>query len=222
MPNMFSFDFGSLAARVSNVLFLGAHCDDIEIGCGATVLRLLEVNPRIEVTWVVFSADGVRASEARESAEAFLAQAETSHILIESFRERYFPYVAADIKEDFERSRSQHRSRHRVHPLRPRTCTRTIGCCRELAWHTFRDSLLLEYEIPKLEGDLGQPNFFVHLDKRLCEEKVGYLAKFFPSQRDKHWFSDDTFWSLMRIRGLESKAPSGHAEAFHCRKLVSG
>ena len=92
----------------------------------------------------------------------------------------------------------------------------------ELARHTFRNSLLLEYEIPKFEGDLGQPNFFVHVDARLCEQKIGYLTKFFPSQHDKHWFTEDTFWSLMRIRGIESKAPSGHAEAFHCRKLVAG
>ena len=92
----------------------------------------------------------------------------------------------------------------------------------ELARHTFRNSLILEYEIPKFEGDLGQPNFFVHTDERLCEQKIGYVTKFFPSQRDKHWFTEDTFWSLMRIRGIESKSPSGHAEAFHCRKLVVG
>ena len=218
---MYSLDFTSLAARTSSVLLLGAHCDDIEIGCGATVLRLLEANPQIEVTWVVLSSDAERAMEAKASADAFLASAERCEVRVEGFRERYFPFVGAEIKEYFDDLGRRldpgivftHRAEdmHQDHRL----------LC-ELARHTFRNSLLLEYEIPKFEGDLGQPNFFVQVDERLCEEKVRYLTKFFPSQRDKHWFTEDTFWSLMRIRGLESKAPSGHAEAFHCRKLVAG
>lgn len=218
---MFTLDFDSLAARTSSVLLLGAHCDDIEIGCGATVLRLLEANPQVEVTWVVFSSDAARAMEAKESADAFLASAERCDVRVESFRERYFPFVGAEIKEYFDGLGREldpgivftHRAEdmHQDHRL---VC--------ELARHTFRNSLLLEYEIPKFEGDLGQPNFFVHTDQRRCEQKIGYVTKFFPSQRDKHWFTEDTFWSLMRIRGIESKAPSGHAEAFHCRKLVTG
>ena len=217
---MFSLDFDSIAARTSSVLLLGAHCDDIEIGCGATVLRLLEANPQLEVTWVVLSSDPARAVEAKESAHAFLASAERPEVRIESFRERYFPFVGAEIKEYFDGLGREldpgivftHRAEdmHQDHRL---VC--------ELTRHTFRNSLLLEYEIPKFEGDLGQPNLFVHADQRRCEQKIGYVTKFFPSQREKHWFTEDTFWSLMRIRGLESKAPSGHAEAFHCRKLVT-
>jgi LmbE family N-acetylglucosaminyl deacetylase len=218
---MFSLDFSGLATRASHVLFLGAHCDDIEIGCGATALQLVEANPRIEVTWAVLSADDGRASEAKESAEAFLAEAGTANIRIEGFRERYFPYVAAEIKEYFD-DLGRTIAPEIVFTHRAEDMHQDHRLLCELARHTFRDSLLFEYEIPKLEGDLGQPNFFVHLDKRMCDQKVDYLAKFFPSQRDKHWFSDDTFWSLMRIRGVESKAPSGHAEAFHCRKLVAG
>jgi len=218
---MFSLDFDSLAARTSSVLLLGAHCDDIEIGCGATVLRLLEVNPQVDLTWVVLSSDAARAVEAKESAAAFLASAEHADVRVERFRERYFPFVGTELKEYFDALGHEldpgivfaHRAEdmHQDHRL---VC--------ELARHTFRNSLILEYEIPKFEGDLGQPNFFVHADEGLCEQKIGYVTKFFPSQRDKHWFTEDTFWSLMRIRGIESKSPSGHAEAFHCRKLVVG
>jgi LmbE family N-acetylglucosaminyl deacetylase len=218
---MFTLDLAAIAARGSNVLLLGAHCDDIEIGCGGTVLHLLDTNPALDVTWVVASSDDERAQEAQESARAFLDAAETSTVRIERFRERYFPYAGAELKEYFDelgRSLSPdivftHRAAdmHQDHKL----------LC-ELAWHTFRDSLILEYEIPKFEGDLGQPNVFVHLDERVCAQKVDYLSKYFASQRDKHWFADETFWSLLRIRGVESKAPSGYAEAFHCRKLVIG
>jgi LmbE family N-acetylglucosaminyl deacetylase len=218
---MFTLDFTGLAARTSSVLLLGAHCDDIEIGCGATVLRLLEANPQIEVTWVVLSSDAERAMEAKASADAFLASAERRDVRVESFRERYFPFVGAEIKEYFDDlGRTLDPGIVFTHRAEDMHQDHRLLC--ELARHTFRNSLLLEYEIPKFEGDLGQPNFFVQVDERLCEEKIRYLTKFFPSQRDKHWFSEDTFWSLMRIRGLESKAPSGHAEAFHCRKLVAG
>jgi LmbE family N-acetylglucosaminyl deacetylase len=218
---MFTLDIDGLASRTTSALFIGAHCDDIEIGCGGTVLRLLEANPHIDVTWVVLSSDETRAPEATDSAAAFLASAGRRTVHVERFRERYFPFDGAPIKEYFDALGSAvepdvvftHRAEdmHQDHRL----------MC-ELARHTFRKSIIFEYEIPKLEGDLGQPNFFVHLDRRLCQQKVDYLAKYFPSQRERHWFSDDTFWSLMRIRGLESRAPSGHAEAFHCRKLVAG
>jgi LmbE family N-acetylglucosaminyl deacetylase len=218
---MFRVDLTGIAGRAKHVLFLGAHCDDIEIGCGGTVLRLLELNPGIEVTWAVLSSDPARAVEARESAEAFLAAARTSTVRVEGFRERYFPFVAAEIKEWFD-ALGRTLAPDLVFTHRAEDMHQDHRLLCELARHTFRDSIQFEYEIPKLEGDLGQPNVFVHLDKSVCEQKVHYLSKFFASQRDKQWFSDDTFWSLMRIRGLESKAPSGHAEAFHCRKLVTG
>jgi LmbE family N-acetylglucosaminyl deacetylase len=218
---VFRVDLAGIAERASHVLFLGAHCDDIEIGCGGTVLRLLELNPQLEVTWAVLSSEPDRAVEARESAHAFLAGAEASTVLVEAFRERYFPFVATEIKEWFD-ALGRRIKPDLVFTHRAEDMHQDHRLLAELARHTFRDCIQFEYEIPKLEGDLGQPNVFVHLDQARCEQKVRYLSKFFPSQTDKHWFSDDTFWSLMRIRGLESKAPSGHAEAFHCRKLIAG
>ena len=186
------------------------------------MLRLLEVNPQVELTWVVLSSDAARARRKRRRAPPPSSlSAERGDVRVESFRERYFPFVGTEIKEQFDALGREldpeivftHRAEdmHQDHRL---VC--------ELTRHTFRNSLILEYEIPKYEGDLGQPNFFVHTDERLCERKIGYVTKFFPSQRDKPWFTEDTFWSLMRIRGIESKSPSGHAEAFHCRKLVVG
>jgi LmbE family N-acetylglucosaminyl deacetylase len=207
-------------APLTRVLAIGAHSDDLEIGCGGTMLALARANPGLTVDWVVLAAEGARADEALRSAEVLLSDAGACSVEVHDFRDGYLPHTAADVKDAFEDLKA------RVEPDLVLTHTRDdlhqdhrLVC--ELTRHTFRNSLLLEYEIPKFEGDLGQPNFFVHADQRLCEQKIGYVTKFFPSQRDKHWFTEDTFWSLMRIRGLESKAPSGHAEAFHCRKLVT-
>jgi LmbE family N-acetylglucosaminyl deacetylase len=201
------------------VLALGAHADDIEIGCGGTVLRLLAEHPDLEVDWVVLSGDGERAAEAAESAAAFLQGAAAARIAVERFRDGFFPYTGAEVKEYFEGLKSRvspdlvltHRleDRHQDHRL-----------VAELTWNTFRDHLILEYEIPKYEGDLGQPNLFVPLERAHCERKVELLRKHFPSQAGRDWFADQTFWSLLRLRGLESRAPSTFAEAFHARKLV--
>jgi LmbE family N-acetylglucosaminyl deacetylase len=218
---VFRLDIDGLARRSARVLFLGAHCDDIEIGCGGTALRLLEANPDLEVTWVVLSSTETRAREAHDSARALLGPTTLASIRIESFRERYFPFVGEQIKEYFD-ALGRKTAPDLVFTHRGADMHQDHRLLCELAWHTFRESLILEYEIPKFEGDLGQPNFFVHLDTLLCEQKVAHIAKHFGSQRDKHWFTDETFWSLMRIRGVESKAPSGYAEAFHCRKLVAG
>jgi LmbE family N-acetylglucosaminyl deacetylase len=201
------------------VLALGAHADDIEIGCGGTVLRLLAEHPNLTVDWVVLSGDGERAAEAAESAAAFLQGAAAARIAVERFRDGFFPYTGAEVKEYFEGLKSRvspdlvltHRldDRHQDHRL-----------VAELTWNTFRDHLILEYEIPKYEGDLGQPNLFVPLERAHCERKVELLLKHFFSQAGRDWFSDQTFWSLLRLRGLESRAPSTFAEAFHARKLV--
>ena len=201
------------------VLALGAHADDIEIGCGGTVLRLLAEHPDLEVDWVVLSGDGERAAEATESAAAFLQGAAAARIAVERFRDGFLPYTGAQVKEYFEGLKSRvspdlvltHRleDRHQDHRL-----------VAELTWNTFRDHLILEYEIPKYEGDLGQPNLFVPLERAHCERKVELLRKHFPSQAGRDWFADQTFWSLLRLRGLESRAPSTFAEAFHARKLL--
>ncbi len=202
-----------------HVLVLGAHADDIEIGCGGTLLRLVSEHPNLTVDWVVLSGDGERATEAAESAAAFLDGAGAARIAVERFRDGFFPYVGAEVKQFLEGLKSRvspdliltHRleDRHQDHRL-----------VAELTWNTFRDHLILEYEIPKYEGDLGQPNLFVPLERQHCERKVELLLKHFPSQSGRDWFADQTFWAMLRLRGLESRAPSTFAEAFHARKLV--
>ena len=200
------------------VLAIGAHSDDIEIGCGGTVLRLVEDGLAASVGWVVLSAAGERAEEARASAASFLKQAPEHEVVVRGFRDGFLPYEGYQVKEFFEELKRfdpdlvlTHRRAdvHQDHRL--------VG---ELTWNTFRNHLVLEYEIPKYEGDLGQPNLFVTLDRSRCERKIELLMEGFRSQRDRRWFTEDTFWSLLRLRGLESNSPSTYAEAFHARKLV--
>ena len=201
------------------LLAVGAHADDIEIGCGATILRLVAEHPGLSVDWLVLSGHGDRAGEAADSAAAFLAGAGATRVMVEGFRDGFFPYDGGAVKERFERLKAEvapdlvltHRleDRHQDHRL-----------VAELTWNTFRDHLILEYEIPKYEGDLGHPNLFVPLAAELCERKVQLLRKGFPSQAGRYWFTDDTFWAQLRLRGLESRSPSSYAEAFQARKLV--
>lgn len=208
-----------IAASISRILCLGAHCDDIEIGCGGTVMKLVDANPKLHVDWVVFSSNATRAAEATASARALLGPAGSSQVRIEGFRESYFPYSGAAIKEYFDDLGAT---------LAPDVVFTHSGAdlhqdhrlLSELAWNTFRDHLILEYEIPKYDGDLGRPNVFVHLDRAVSERKLDHLMEAFPSQREKHWYSRDTFLSTLRLRGIESGSPDGHAEAFYCRKLV--
>jgi LmbE family N-acetylglucosaminyl deacetylase len=201
------------------VLAVGAHADDIEIGCGGTILRLAGEYPGLAVDWVVLSGYGDRGTEAGDSAAAFLDGVGERRIRVERFRDGFFPYDGGAVKELFERLKAEvtpdvvftHclEDRHQDHRL-----------VAELTWNTFRDHLVLEYEIPKYEGDLGHPNLFVPLAGEVCERKVELLRKGFPSQAGRDWFTDDTFWALLRLRGLESRSPSRYAEAFHARKLV--
>jgi LmbE family N-acetylglucosaminyl deacetylase len=182
------------------------------------VLKLLEAQPGIHVDWVVFSSDEEREPEARAGADAFLGSADSS-IRIETFRQRFFPYVAAEVTDFFDELGASSRpdvvfthfgdDRHQDHRL-----------LSELAYNTFRDQLILEYEIPKWDGDLGRPSVYVQLKPEHVERKVESIWRVFESQRDKHWFSKETFLAIMRLRGIECKAPSGYAEAFYCRKLV--
>ncbi len=209
---------GNGLAAVSSILCLGAHSDDIEIGCGGTVLRLVAANPDLEVRWVVLSAEGQRADEARASAERFLEGCSKREVEVGSFRERYFPHVP-ELKEFFDALGARVRpdlilthhggDAHQDH--------RTVS---ELTWNTFRDHAILEYEIPKYDGDLGRPNAFVTLDRDTARRKVRSILEAFSSQATKDWFSEDTFLALLRLRGVESRSPSGYAEAFHARKLL--
>lgn len=210
---MLGFNFN----KVGSLLFLGAHSDDIEIGCGGTILKLAREHPELNVSWVVFSAEGNRRSEARSSAQAFLRGVTRCKMIVKQFKTSFFPMQARAIKEFFETLRRSlepdivfthyREDRHQDHRL-----------LSDLAWNTFRDHLILEYEVPKYDGDLGVPNVFVPLEEAICRRKVEHLAKFFPTQSDKHWFSEDTFLGLMRLRGVECS--SRYAEAFHCRKLI--
>lgn len=201
------------------VLCLGAHSDDIEIGCGGTILRLTEEFPDLHVYWVVLSANGERREEALASANAFLQSVKQKTILMENFRDTFFPYIGAEIKEFFRWLGKEvspdlilthyRQDLHQDHRL-----------VSDLTWNAFRNHFILEYEIPKYDGDIGNPNCFVHLSESICNQKIDFLFDNFPSQKDKSWFCRDVFLSLLRLRGVESNSPSKYAEAFYCRKMV--
>jgi LmbE family N-acetylglucosaminyl deacetylase len=202
-----------------SLLCLGAHADDIEIGCGGTVLRLLAQHPRVSVTWVVFSAAGRREAEARRSALRFTRGAAARQLRIEQFRDGFFPFEGAAVKEVFEDLKRAVRpdlvlthcrdDAHQDHRL-----------LSSLTWNTFRRHCILEYEVPKYDGDLGRPNVFVPLPAGIRRRKIRALMTGFPSQRRKRWFTEETFNGLMRLRGVESGAAEGYAEAFYGRKMV--
>jgi LmbE family N-acetylglucosaminyl deacetylase len=201
------------------VLCLGAHSDDIEIGCGGTILSLAEQYPGTLFHWVVFSATGIREVEARLAAELFVGSKALKGPLLKTFTDGFMPFLGSEVKgvfEDLKQSVSpdliftpNRKDAHQDH--------RVIG---ELTWNTFRDHLILEYEIPKYDGDLGQPSVFVPLEAEACQRKIQYIMETFKSQHSKCWFQENTFLSLLRLRGMECNAPSGYAEAFYCRKLV--
>jgi LmbE family N-acetylglucosaminyl deacetylase len=209
----------ALPDRPLKILCIGAHSDDIEIGCGGTVLRLLAERPDSTVDWIVLSSNAEREAEARSSAAEFLAEAGSSKVWVQTFQESFFPAHWVAIKLFFETVRRatepdlilchHPRDRHQDH--------RVVA---ELAWNTFRNHLIWEYEIPKYEGDLGQPNLFVPLSAAQAERKVQLLLKHFATQALRGWFRADTFHGLMSIRGVECAAPEGRAEAFHAPKLA--
>ena len=200
------------------VLCLGCHSDDIEIGCGGTILKLAEQYPGSAFHWVVFNAVGPREQEARRAAQLF-AGANLKGPLLKQFQDGFMPFVGAEVKAVFEELKGSvspdlilthnRKDAHQDHRL-----------IAELTWNTWRNHLVLEYEIPKYDGDLGQPGFYVPLSEEMYKKKVDYLMEVFATQRSKRWFERETFLSLMRLRGMECNAPSGYAEAFYCRKLV--
>lgn len=207
------------AADPLTVLCLGAHSDDIEIGCGGTILQLSRAAAKPQFHWVVFSASGIRGEEARRGAGLFTAGCETE-VILKDFRDGFLPYCGTQAKEFFEVIKV------RICPDLIFTHTRDDAhqdhrMISELTWNTFRNHLILEYEIPKYDGDLGRPNVFVPLEKPTCEAKLQNLSETFQSQRAKPWFARETFAGLMRIRGMEANAKSGYAEAFYSRKIVT-
>jgi LmbE family N-acetylglucosaminyl deacetylase len=218
---MMNLLLAQLGKQPLHVLCLGAHSDDIEIGCGGTILRLLEVQPAVCVDWVVFSSSAPRRREALHSAGLFLKRAKSKKIIIRSYRDGFFPYLGAKIKDEFERLK------RRVNPSLVFTHYRhdlhqDHRVLNELTWNTFRNHLILEYEIPKYDGDLGSPNVFSSLDESTCRKKAAFLQQAFRTQASKQWFSDDTFLALTRLRGVEASSPTGFAEAFYARKINLG
>jgi LmbE family N-acetylglucosaminyl deacetylase len=204
----------------ASVLVIGCHADDIEIGCGGTLLALAERRPDMEVTWLVLSANGARGEEAHASAAAFLSDLEKQpRILLETFRDGFFPYLGGAVKDRFEALKDE---------VSPELVFTHVGVdlhqdhrlVSELTWNTFRNHLILEYEIPKYDADLAAPNVYVPLAPDVLQRKVDLLLEHFPSQRGKHWFTEDLFRSLARVRGMEANSPTLFAEGFRCRKLV--
>lgn len=201
-----------------NVLCLGAHCDDIEIGCGGTLLTLLSQHPRVNVYWQVFSSTPSRKNEAIAGAERFCANARNLEVNVLKFRDGYLPYEGAAVKESIEHTKSSfapdivfthyRNDLHQDH--------RKVS---ELTWNTFRDHLILEYEVPKWDGDFGTPNVFFAIEQSVADKKIAALTEIYNSQNDKSWFTGDLFLSILRIRGMESNSRTKLAEAFYARKV---
>jgi LmbE family N-acetylglucosaminyl deacetylase len=215
---MLHFNLKKNATEGLTILCLGAHCDDIEIGCGGTLLHLKTVFPRLKFHWVVLSASGSRGQEAAKAAELFTAGCE-KEVVLKDYRDGFLPYSGGKVKDFFEEMKGQVNpdlifthwlsDAHQDHRL-----------VSELTRNTFRNNLIFEYEVPKYDGDMGRPNVFVPLAEPVPKQKVNCLLEVFESQRAKQWFDRELFMGLMRVRGMESNAPSGYAEAFHCRKVV--
>jgi LmbE family N-acetylglucosaminyl deacetylase len=207
--------------RPLELLLIGAHPDDLEIGCGGTVLRWVREGRIARATWLVLSGDEGRAAEARRSADRFLSGVPESRVLIEAFRDGYFPYQGEAIKDGFERVKTAvepdivlthaRYDRHQDHRF-----------VSELTWQTFRDHLVLEFEVPKFDGELSQPDVYVELHDEDAAAKARLLIEGFPSQRDRPWFTPETFAGLARIRGVECRSATGLAEGFIARKIVLG
>jgi LmbE family N-acetylglucosaminyl deacetylase len=216
---MVPLQIGRMWRAPKRVLAIGAHPDDIEIGCGGTVLKLIEQAAIAEVCWVVLSGKGERTDEARRSAEALLEGVARSEVVVRDFPDGFFPYKGQGIKEFFEDLKvefspevvftHQRADLHQDH---------RVSC--ELTWNTFRDHLILEYEVPKYDGDMSAPNTFVPIEDQLRRRKIDHLMSYFGSQDSKRWFKEELFSSVLRLRGMECNSPSSYAEAFFCRKAI--
>ena len=203
-------------AHSPTILLLGAHCDDIEIGCGGTVLQLVQRYPMARFVWVTLSSDPLRAAETRTAAARLLAGAADPVVQIAEFRGSYFPHCGPELKdyvEELKRFKPDLILTHCRHDLH-----QDHRVTNELTWNTFRDHAILEYEIPKFDADLGQPNTFVPLTRDALKRKCDILLECYPSQGSRRWFTRDTFEAIARLRGIECNAPDGYAEAVYGRK----
>jgi LmbE family N-acetylglucosaminyl deacetylase len=202
-----------------SVLCLGAHSDDIEIGAGATILGWIAAGVELDLHWCVLSAAGARAAEAHASAKAFTAGANRMSIELRTFRDGFFPYDGGELKSWMEGLKARVRPDLILTHRRDDAHQDHREVCR-LTWNTFRHQLILEYEIPKWDGDMGRPNLYVPADSAILERKTELLLTHFGTQRSKDWFAAETFRSLARLRGLECRAASGYAEGFVLRKAL--
>jgi LmbE family N-acetylglucosaminyl deacetylase len=216
---MLKLGFEQNSRGTFKILCLGAHSDDIEIGCGGTILELLRLRRNLEFHWVVFSSGAERDREARRSACLFLKGAVKQNVDVLNFRNSFFPHEGIKIKEFFEDLKS-HSSPDLILTHTRNDLHQDHRVINQLTWNTWRNHLILEYEIPKYDGDLGSPNFFVPFDRKICQRKIKHLMACFATQRNKQWFTDDMFQGLMRIRGIEANSPGRFAEGFYSRKLV--
>jgi LmbE family N-acetylglucosaminyl deacetylase len=210
-----AFRLAATAPSPNRILAVGCHADDLEIGCGGTLLALTRARPGLHVTWVVLAASDARAEEARSSAEQFLVRAGTAEVVVHEFRDGFLPYLGGEVKEVFESLKAVEPDLVLTHTRNDLHQDHRLAC--ELTWNTFRDHLILEFEIPKYDGDLGTPNVFVPLAEDVVTEKLRLVREGFPSQNGKHWFDDELLRSVMRLRGMECAAR--YAEAFTGRKL---
>lgn len=216
---MLQLEFANRKSTTFNLLCLGAHSDDIEIGCGGLILRLINEIPDLTIRWIVFSASDERAVEARDSAADFLKDAKTTHVEVLDFKDGYFPFQGAEIKDVFEALKRDFDpsmvlthwkdDAHQDHRI-----------LADLTHNTFRNHIILEYEIPKYDGDLGNPNFFVPLTKVSLRRKTELILRHFRTQHDRAWFTEETFGGMARLRGIGCNATEGFAEAFYARKVV--
>jgi LmbE family N-acetylglucosaminyl deacetylase len=216
---VFPLSFPTRSGRRLEILCIGAHCDDIEIGCGATILALQQRHPGCRIHWLVLTSNPARRDEAIASAMEFMQPASRGELRIAELPDGLLPAHFAEVKSTFESMKSavapdlvlthHGNDRHQDHAL-----------ASQVTWQTFRDHMIWEYEIPKYDGDLGTPNLYVPLPQALVSLKVETIVRSFESQAGKSWFTADNLLAAMRLRGLECRAPSGFAEAFHCRKLV--
>lgn len=212
---MLTLTLGGLA-RDSVVLCIGAHCDDIEIGCGATIRRIAREYPACRIVWAIFGGSETREQESRAAANLLLGE-ERVELKFMKFRESHFPAHFEAVKAAMESLKALQPGVVFTHYLEDRHQDHKL--LAELTWNTFRNQLVLEYEIPKFEGDLGAPNVFFQASSEDVEQKVHTLMTQFPSQLSRAWFTPETFRALLRIRGIECVSDSGYAEAFHGRKL---
>lgn len=201
------------------VLCIGAHCDDIEIGCGGTLLRLLDANPALEVHYLVLCSDALRKREALDAARRLLGDAAEKRVRVHAFRDGFLPWSGGEVKECFEALKRSvtpdlilthmRGDLHQDHRL-----------ASEVTWNTFRDHCILEYEIPKYDGDFGSPNVLIALDEETAERKIDAVMNHFPSQHERAWFDPDLFRAVLRLRGMEANAPERFAEGFYATKVV--